>query len=194
MRTTLILSSVGGIAALAAIRDWLEQDPVLHILVLLPGLALFGWAAAEGLGARKVKMRPANAAAGTLVAVFTILFWMLPRYIDASLVHPSIAISKFISIPILVGGALAVSWHATHVFLRGFLKANAISMLGILAFLYTHAPIRICNSYLVSDQERLGLGFLLVALALAVAWTVPLFFSVDDAPSETGHPFREVAT
>jgi hypothetical protein len=48
-------------------------------------------------------------------------------------------------------------------------------MLGVLAFLYIHAPVRICNSYLVADQERLGFAFLMTAIGLAIAWAIPLF-------------------
>jgi hypothetical protein len=48
-------------------------------------------------------------------------------------------------------------------------------MLGILAFLYTHAPTRLCNVYLLDDQRLLGERFLYLALALAVIWALPLF-------------------
>ncbi len=84
-------------------------------------------------------------------------------------------LAKFFSIPLLIGIPLAVFWEHAHPIVRGFLKANALSMLGVLAFLYIHAPIRICNNYLVSDQERLGWGFLFMAFALALIWVVPLF-------------------
>jgi hypothetical protein len=60
--------------------------------------------------------------------------------------------------------------------LRGALKANLISMLGVLAWLYTVAPVRLCNSYLKSDQEMLGTAMAFLAGALAVGWGIGLFF------------------
>jgi hypothetical protein len=46
-----------------------------------------------------------------------------------------------------------------------------------MAFLYTHAPMRLCNAYLAQDQYLLGIGFLAVALSAAAAWIAPLIFS-----------------
>lgn len=176
MRTPVLFLSLAVFGSCAALRHILERDPVTHMLVLLPALALAGWLMASALRAQRFQLRRTDANALTLLSVFAILFWMLPRYIDASLTDPVVGAAKFISIPLCVGAVLAVSWRATHPLLRGFLKANALSMLGVLAFLYTHAPVRICNSYLVVDQERLGYGFLFAALILGVTWTAPLFF------------------
>ena len=146
-----------------------------HLLVQLPVLTISGYLFVIGMGELNLRITERLANAFSLVAVFAILFWMLPRYIDATLVNPVVELAKFISIPVLVGGSLAIGWAKSNPFLRGFLKANAISMLGVLAFLYIHAPVRICNSYLLADQERLGFGFLISAVGLGIAWAIPLF-------------------
>ena len=161
--------------ACIVLREPLEADPVTHILVLLPCLALAGGLLVSGLPASWTIPTTTTSNCMVLVAVFVILYWMLPRAIDASLSDWVFGLAKFLSIPIFVGGILAPAWPRAHPFLRGFLKANAISMFGILAYLYTHAPVRICNSYLVVDQERLGFGLFLVAFGLAIAWAIPLF-------------------
>lgn len=175
-----------------ALRKPLEVDPVTHVLVLLPALASAGGLMLSGL-ARMVGGRGAGpsipvsetaANSLVLVAVFVIFYWMLPRAIDGSLTDTGMELAKFISIPLFVGGILALAWRAAHSFLRGFLKANAISMCAVMGFLYTHAPVRICNSYLVSDQERLGIGFLFVAMGLGIVWAIPLFLPpVDHSPA-----------
>lgn len=175
MKALPVISSLMVFGFCALFRHGLEADPVLHVLVQLPLLALSGALMVRGLGADRFRPSPPVSNALILVAVFAILFWMLPRYIDEALVDPLVALAKFLSLPVLVGVPLAIAWSGGHPFLRGFLKANALSMLGILAFLYTHAPVRICNSYLIADQERLGAGFLLAAFALAVVWAIPLF-------------------
>lgn len=159
-------------------RDAFERDPVTHVLLQLPLLALAGalimQAMIEGKSWRRSPWLQGGLAP-ILIALFTIAFWMLPRSIDAALTDPTVELLKFVTIPALIGAPLVIGWPSSHPLLRGFLKAEAVSMLAVLAFLYTHAPVRICNAYLVDDQERLGLGFLLVAVVCAVLWTVPIF-------------------
>ncbi len=187
MRRPLLILSIAVFGSCVLFRQTLERDPVTHVLLLLPALAVAGWLMAVSLGRHRLRLREADANALTLLGVFAILFWMLPRYIDASLTNPLVEAAKFISVPLCIGAVLAVSWKATHPFLRGFLKANALSMLGVLAFLYIHAPVRICNSYLEVDQQRLGYGFLFVALALSLVWAVPLFFPADGGATPNKH-------
>lgn len=166
------------IAVCFALRTELERDPVLHVLVQLPALALAGWLIGTVLRERPrlVSRIDESGIPSLLIALFTGVFWMLPRSLDAALDDVAMEAFKFVSLPLMLGMPLALSWPKIHPLVRAFLKANAVSMLGVLAFLYTHAPVRICNNYLVSDQERLGIGFLVVAVALSVAWCLPLFF------------------
>lgn len=174
-------------------RQRLEADPVTHMLLLLPALALAGGLLLQATDLRSLQLSAPTAAALVLVSLFTGLFWMLPRYIDASLTEPLVELAKFVSLPTLAGAFLALGWRQVHPFLRGFLKANVISMLGVLGFLYIHAPVRICNSYLVSDQERLGFGFLFAAAGVSLAWALPLFFPLSGSPDLPRSQVKEVA-
>lgn len=174
------------------LRQRLEADPVTHMLVLLPALALAGGLLLLATDLRSFRLSAATASALVLVSLFSGLFWMLPRYIDASLTDPLVELVKFVSLPTLVGVSLTLAWRQVHPFLRGFLKANAISMLGVLGFLYIHAPVRICNSYLVSDQERLGYGFLFAAAGVSLAWALPLFFPLPGSPDLPKSHIKEV--
>ncbi len=172
------------------VREPLEQSAAMHTLVLLPLLAASGWL-----------MMPKGSTFGhewnkggfctLLIAIFTIAFWMLPRAIDASLENTTVELAKFISVPLGVGAALALGWPRAHPIMRGFLKAQALSMLGFMAFLYTHSPVRVCNAYLESDQIILGYGFLFAAIGLAIYWTVPLFLpqhgTVNEAQFQTAN-------
>lgn len=183
-----LLSGVLLIGVCAIFRTLLEADPVTHMLVQLPALAWAGWliagAASVSTGTEVFSKANVGGWAGLLVALYAILFWMLPRSIDGALVSPVMEIAKFLSVPILIGAPLRWSWHRAHPLLRGALKCNAMSMCGVLAWLYTSAPIRVCNNYLIDDQKRLGIAFLLVSLGLAVAWGGRVFFP----------PSRESAT
>ena len=83
-------------------------------------------------------------------------------------------VTKFISLPV-IGALLSLSWSRAHALLKAFVRAQAVSMAGFMAFLFTHSPVRLCNSYLVEDQWRLGEGFLWAGIALALFWTLELF-------------------
>ncbi len=179
----LAAAMILGVAVL--LRAPLEARPVTHMLVQMPGLALIGaLLAPPAFGAGEWNR---GGVAPLLAAVFAASFWMLPRSIDAAVSDPVVDAAKFVTLPLLTGLPLVVGWRRAHPLLRGFLKAQALSMLGILAFLYTHAPVRICNAYLAEDQFRLGIGFVAVAIALAVLWTVPLLVG-EAAPPATGVP------
>lgn len=157
------------ILAAVALRGQTIASPVMHMLVQIPMLALAGWWAAKSYGLAS----PAPVTS-LIVAISATAFWMLPRSIDAALENAWIDLAKFISIPALIGAQLGSAWDHLHPVLRGFVKAQSLSMLGVLGFLYTHAPVRICNAYLVNDQERLGFGLLYICAALVVLWTLPV--------------------
>ena len=193
MSPTRIILSLGLLGGCLLFRQPLEADPVMHVLVQLPLLAISGGLFFTALGGRNLRIIEPWANALSLVAVFAILLWMLPRFIDAALINPVVEFAKFVSIPVFVGGSLAVGWAKSNPFLRGFLKANAISMLGVLAFLYIHAPVRICNSYLVADQERLGFAFLISAVGLGFSWAIPLFVLPPKETYFSKFPMRKTA-
>ena len=162
-----------------ALRPFAEMDPVVHVLAQLPLLAIAGY-----LLSPRLELSPTFSVTLAIVAVTATGFWMLPRYIDLALAVWWVDAAKFLTVPIFVGGALALSWPRLPGLVRPFLKAQALSMLGVLGFVYIHAPVRICNAYLQSDQVRVGVGFLIVAGVLTLLWITPVF---------TGRAFRAPA-
>lgn len=161
------------LAEAVALRGGAIESPIQHVLVQMLLLVLAGSVAAWDLRVRRDLALPL-----LFVALTVFLFWMLPRNVDWALT-PGGEFVKYLSLPLLLGVPLRLSWPWLGPILRGFLKANALSMLGVLGFLYTHAPVRICNSYLVSAQQDLGFAFLYLAGALACLWASPVLF---------GHP------
>ena len=157
-------------------RGAFEKFPLTHILVQLPLLICVGYLLVDEKLLRLGEWNKGGYAT-LLIAIFTIAFWMLPRSIDAALSSNYIEVLKFITVPLLIGLPLKLGWAQAHPILKGFLKAQAISMLGVAAFIYIHAPVRICVSYLENAQQDLGYGFLYTAIALAVLWSAPLFLS-----------------
>lgn len=171
-----------GVLLLPEIRVAQEARLVTHMLVQLPLLALAGWCLGTGLPS----MIPAlshtgwnrGGIPGLIVAVTTLSFWMLPKSLDGSLDDPALEFAKFVTLPFCLGAAFAISWPRAHPLVRGFLKAQFVSMLGVLAFLYTHAPARICNNYLLGEQPWAGVLFAAAAITLAILWGGSLFFAV----------------
>ena len=177
------------VLAAAAVAAWLaitltpvgaalEATMTGHVLVEIPLLVAVGVI----LGARVEPyllrvLAPFNACGipGILVATFALAFWMIPRWLDASLTDPAVAFAKYVSLVLLVGMPLAWSWQRLHPIARGVVKIEFISMLFRLGWLYLVSPERLCNNYLLGDQIWLGRGFLVAGVVLAVAWLVPLF-------------------
>ena len=159
------------------LRVPLERHMVTHVLLLLPALAAAGWFAGRAIARSWPGLRSsdwnAGGATGLLTALLTGAFWMLPRSLDWSLSGPVGEVAKFISLPLLLGLPLALSWRRVQLLVRGFLKASAISMALTLAWVYANAPVRLCTSYLTGQQEQLGEGFLWLAVLLGVLWTAP---------------------
>lgn len=165
-----------GTLAVPALREWLEASPARHMLVQLPLLACAGvciggncgkaaWRLGLDLAGYNIAGIP-----GTMVAAATASFWMLPRSLDAALADPAMEAAKFASLPLLVGVPLALSWRQLPVAGKSFVKANLISMLAFMGWLYLTAPIRLCNFYLVDQQVVVGRALLLLAAAFAAFW------------------------
>lgn len=149
-----------------------------HMLVQLPLLAFSGICLHQALPRhRREALR--SLAGGPipllLTALFAASYWMLPRALDAALFDPRAEAAKFLSLPLLVGWPLALAWERLGLIGRGFVWSNFISMLAVLGWLYLAAPMRVCNGYLVLQQEDAGMWMIRLALALFLWWLGGLF-------------------
>lgn len=175
--------------ALPPLRFWLEGSMVGHMLVQIPLLAAAGMLGAFALPPqlkRRIAAYNAHGLPFTLLAGLVSTYWMLPRALDAALADPWMEAVKFVSLPLLVGLPLAVSWRPLGAIGRGFVVTNFISMVAVIGWLYIVAPVRVCNNYLVNQQTVAG--WLLVAIAglLFLAWAAPAFIAREDAPAYSG--------
>jgi hypothetical protein len=175
------LALLTGYAALASppLRALLESVMAAHMLVQLPALAALGACAALQLpGGVRRRLAACNAGGVpfTLLALFAAAFWMLPRSLDGALNHAHLELAKFVSLPLLVGAPLALSWRRLTALGRGFLWCNLLSMLVVLGWLYSVAPVRVCTNYLVGQQTLLGRCLLLLAAALSLLLAARLLF------------------
>ncbi len=181
------------ILALPASRQILEAHMAAHMLIQIPLLALSGvlLASAVGLRARRT-LEPYNerGLSGLLVVLFASSYWMLPRALDAALASSAMEVAKFFSLPLLVGLPLALSWGRVGGVGRGFVLANAISMIGVVGWVYRQSPVRLCNYYLIDQQLLLGDCLLGLALLTSLVCAVRAFVG----PLPSNPPARRSAS
>jgi hypothetical protein len=175
--------------ATPAARALLEATMSAHMLLQIPLLTAAGFFAGRLLpayGQGRLLAAAGGAIPCVLLALFASSYWMLPRALDAALVNPLAEVAKFISLPVLVGLPLALSWRRLSAIGRGFVWTNFISMLAVLGWLYIAAPLRVCNGYLVNQQESAGTLMVKLAVLLFLWWLGALFVGGSPLPSDSG--------
>jgi hypothetical protein len=163
---------------LTPLRLVLERDMAVHMIVQLPLLACAGFLLAAPLGRQEPRwLAQADwlGIPGLLLVIFATSFWMLPRMLDAALADPLIDLGKFLSMPLLVGLPLGLSWRRMPALGRAFLWANFIPKLGAIGGLYLAAPTRLCAYYRLDQQANAGWALIAVAVALGITWFVAVF-------------------
>ncbi len=155
------------------VRRATESSMALHMLVQYPGWLLAG-ALCMGRDAQGVPRRwqPALNAfgiTGLLGSALVLAVSMVPRVLDLALVDPRVEVVKAAAL-VAAGAALRVSWQPAGVVLQAFYLGNLLPMMAVVGTLYQDATIRLCNAYLLGDQQRLGAGLCWLAAALAAWW------------------------
>lgn len=166
---------VGAIAwmllVIPPMRQALGSTMTLQMLVQIPLLAAAGWLIAQAIPARldaRIARWNRSGISGIVLASFAGMVWMLPRALDAALDDPHVAWAKFLSMPLLVGVPIALSWPRAGFVVRGVLLIELIATAFRLGWLYLISPVRLCSNYLLDDQQQLG-RYLLAIGVVAVA-------------------------
>lgn len=169
---TLIAFSI---LLLPPIQHVLDGSMTVQMLLQIPLLIGTGYLLSHTALARQLGQSVAgwnyNGISGLLLASLALIFWMLPRSLDAATGEPAMIAAKFITIPLLIGLPLGLSWPRTTFVIRGFFLAELIAMFFRLGWLYMISPVRFCNNYLLDDQQRSG-EYMLVIGGATLAWVV----------------------
>ncbi|MCG3144714.1 MAG: hypothetical protein HONDAALG_02167 [Gammaproteobacteria bacterium] len=184
------LAGAGLLAVLLAppVRHALEASMTAQMLVQIPLLAVAGVLLSRSLPGRLIAaIEPWNRhGLSTLVlAMFASAFWMLPRALDAAATETLVAAAKYASLPLLVGLPLAIAWPRMGFIVKGVFLLECLATLFRLGWLYLASPERLCNSYLLDDQQLLGRCLLVLGTALTLAIAGRLLwgrFDVTSAP------------
>jgi hypothetical protein len=178
-----VIVAYGAVLAFVALalpwtRHALERVMIGHMLVQIPLLVVTGVlmvrALPPALAARLSKWN-AGGVSGMLLALIASSWWMVPRALDSALASPAMEVAKFVTLPLLVGVPLALSWGALGGIGRGFVIANVLPMWAVVGWAYMVAPVRVCNYYLVDQQVVAGLGLLNLSVALGIATALMAF-------------------
>jgi hypothetical protein len=157
---------------LPALRGVLESDMAVQMAVQLPLLIGVGVLLAVSL--RRYEPRLLVEAdwlgiPGLVLVVFATSFWMLPRMLDLALADAAADLGKYLSLPLLAGLPLGLSWRRMPGLGRAFVWLNFIPKLAVIGGLYLAAPTRLCAYYRLNQQIVAGWTLIGIAVALGMA-------------------------
>jgi hypothetical protein len=150
---------------LPPVRAWLEASMTLQMLVQIPLLIGVGYLLAGALPERldaSIARWNHHGITSLVLASLTGMLWMLPRSLDAAVSEPWMALAKFTSVPLLIGLPLGLGWPRMGFVVRGVFLLELIATFFRLGWLYLVSPLRLCNNYLLDDQQRAGETMLVI--------------------------------
>lgn len=160
-------------------RHGLEGSMTAQMLVQIPLLIGVGWllpaALPRWLGEGIARWNQ-HGISSVVLASLAGMFWMLPRSLDAAVGEPWMAVAKFASVPLLIGLPLGLGWPRMGFVVRGVFLLELIATFFRLGWLYLVSPVRLCNNYLLDDQQRAGEymlvigGVILVGILAKLLW------------------------
>ncbi len=177
--TNGILILIVSFVVFFSMRKWVESSLVLHILLEFPLLVVYGVISGKLIEKNVTPLFSwvnQGGIFGLLTVTFILAFWMIPRWLDASINDSNIAYCKYLSL-FLAGLILSLSWGQTHSITRALVKIEFITMLFRIGWIYLISPTRLCNNYLLNEQVWLGQLFLVIGVALIIYWLIPIFFA-----------------
>lgn len=172
--------------ALPGARALLEASMWRHMVLQYPLWILVG---ALLVGVLPSRARGAAARwnmsgiSGLLLAGGAIAVLMIPRVLDLALVSPLVEIAKCAAL-VATGAALRLSWRLAGFVVQSFFLGNMLLMGAAVGQLYANSPLRLCNAYLLGDQQRLGNWLTGISTAVAVIWVIQVMWWIARRESD----------
>jgi hypothetical protein len=89
-------------------------------------------------------------------------------------------------VPLLIGLPLAVSWPRMSFIVQGVFLLEFTATLFRMGWLYLVWPDRLCNSYLLDDQQRLGEYLVVSGVVACVLIVTKLLWGRFDSTIRSG--------
>lgn len=177
----LALQSSLGLLLLAGlllppIRRAAESGMSSHMLVQYPLLLLAGALLVGSVPQRwQRRVQPWNelGIAGLLAGAVAMAVLMVPRVLDLALVDARVESLKLLAL-VVSGALLRLSWTPAGTIVQAFFLGNVLPMLVVVGTLYRDSPSRLCNAYLLDDQQNLGSALVWVAVGILGVWLLRL--------------------
>ncbi len=158
--------------ALPRARLFLEASMTRHMLLQFPLIALIGFWFAGALPRnwmRRLNLWNGYGISGLFASALLLAILMIPRVLDLALVDGRIELVKWLAL-LLCGAAVRLSWQPAGLLMQGFFLGNVLPMMVVVGYLFESSPVRLCNAYLLDDQEKLGQSLVWIAVVTGLAW------------------------
>lgn len=156
---------------LPGLGGFLKNSMLTHMGVQVSLLVVAGY----GLGSALLAHQPDRMQTARtyrwvflLMAVFTLMVWMVPRLLDLAADKAEIDLVKALSLVFCAGVPLAWSWPQLPAVARGVLHLEALATLWRMGWLYLDSPTRLCVRYGLADQHSLGRCLMAAGCAYAL--------------------------
>jgi hypothetical protein len=156
---------------LPPVAHYMESVMIIHMHMQMPLLVIAGC-----LIGRAVQIKFPNFLAkwneggipGILLFTIVTALWMVPRMMDEALASLGTEWFKFISLALLAGVPLRISWGLLSPVWRNAILVVFTGIFALMGWLYIKVPIQLCNNYLLIEQITLGWAFVTMAVCLAL--------------------------
>lgn len=163
---------LAGLLASPLLRPWLEASMWRHMLLQFPLWMLAGALLGSALPARArgaIAGWNAHGMAGLVCVGVVLSVLMVPRVLDLALRDMGVEAAKCAAL-LMAGALLLLSWRPAGWVVQCFFLGMLLPMMVVVGQLYIDSPLRLCNAYLLDDQERLGHWLIGLSAVLAIAW------------------------
>lgn len=158
----------------------LTSSMTLHMLVHIPMIVMSGVLAGRALESMAPSRRISrllerysqyneHGLPGLLLAGFVGAWWMIPKALDDVLLSAPLHFLKFVVL-FATGMLLRDAWQRANRVIKLFFLGNFSWMTAIVGLLYQEHPARLCNFYLLGDQEIAGAGLVILSIVLPLGW------------------------
>ncbi|HEY9279729.1 MAG TPA: hypothetical protein VIP51_06615 [Eoetvoesiella sp.] len=107
--------------------------------------------------------------AGLVAVSFVGAYWMIPKVLDSVLLSVWVDLMKF-ALLFAAGALLIDSIERANAVIKLFFTGNFCWMMAIAGILYQDDSVRLCNFYLLDDQDMAGKGLVVLAVMLPLLW------------------------
>ena len=171
--------SAAALALAVGAAPWLQARMASHMLIQLPLLVLSGALASAVFRGRDYLAKvDSYGVTGLTALLFISAYWMIPRALELSLTSDWVAAAKCSSLWLL-GWALPGSLRRAPWVVQTFYLGNFGAMMAIAGIQYQNLPQRLCNAYLLDDQDLTGIGLTVAAVLLSLVWAKAILNSAQ---------------